>query len=605
MEETLVQRPEYFKDAPFESQKAGLLMCSRSAVVIPLGRSGQEKKANLKEPRIAQLLTANASGLSENPDSVRDYVFLGYAPQANQVEVNSFNQKSGEWDFEIINNYSAIQTPANRESLAPVPALDDCLECHQSKAPVYPRKPWSESLAFDGPGQRKTFNRSKRAELMKQVLAARKGDVNYHGIRLDRLSIVDQLFFDKHVRAANRHAQAHRVCRHVCKNNVECKRELLEIALSCKSWREFDQIKSKLQKWAEATWPKDGFAYRSSVILDRDPLSGKPGEGTATRVFLDAPGKALKELEERAAREKIVPFRNVLEKFARSGKKEMTYDERTSEIHVGFEDEREEKFAATRGSMADPRTKRDFVEAIPVGEAGNYLFEKATVCMNVGHSIGFDSRFLDSEFDFLTQEERDAIEANRCLPEKIDELLAVWPPSVDETIAILKKNQSATASVFDRELQSGGLSEPQTLMSAIDVATATSAAAEHLQCRVAQKEANPLREDKLPFVTYCSRCHGDLEKSVYPLEHLDDPRKLDQYNRDKRGRPLKGELTVEQVLSDGSMPPEPDQEELEASLDPAAHLMPSAEIREKMLESLNPARHENKRKSQGKTLGPQ
>ena len=70
----------------------------------------------------------------------KDRLFLGYQEKASIIEVISYNDAAGRFEFQLVKNYGPGKTPqvyyARREV---------CTVCHQNHAPLFPRQLWDET----------------------------------------------------------------------------------------------------------------------------------------------------------------------------------------------------------------------------------------------------------------------------------------------------------------------------------------------------------------------------------------------------------------------------------------------------------------------------
>lgn len=115
-------------------------------VLIPLNRSLQRNAAKpeyFKYPRAVigvdgePTTRAGFSGML-----LKDRLFLGYQEKANILEVISYNEAAGRFEFQVVRDYGPGKTPkvshANR-------AL--CTACHQNQSPIFARPLWEETDA--------------------------------------------------------------------------------------------------------------------------------------------------------------------------------------------------------------------------------------------------------------------------------------------------------------------------------------------------------------------------------------------------------------------------------------------------------------------------
>ena len=115
-------------------------------VLIPLNRSLQRHAA---KPDYFAYPRAVVGVDSEPPMRVgspglflKDRLFLGYQEKADILEVISYNEAAGRFEFQVVRDYGPGKTPkvfyANR-------AL--CMACHQNQSPIFSRPLWDETNA--------------------------------------------------------------------------------------------------------------------------------------------------------------------------------------------------------------------------------------------------------------------------------------------------------------------------------------------------------------------------------------------------------------------------------------------------------------------------
>jgi hypothetical protein len=115
-------------------------------LLIPLNRSLQRHAAKpdyFVYPRAVvgvdsePPLRAGSSGML-----LKDRLFLGYQEKADILEVVSYNEAAGRFEFQVVQDYGAGRTPkvlyANRVL---------CTACHQNQSPIFSRPLWDETNA--------------------------------------------------------------------------------------------------------------------------------------------------------------------------------------------------------------------------------------------------------------------------------------------------------------------------------------------------------------------------------------------------------------------------------------------------------------------------
>lgn len=103
------------------------------AVLIPLGRSLQRLSADpdyFASPRV--VLGVDAAG-ERAVSYLKDRLFIGYQPASASMEVISYNESAGRFEFQVVSNYTDARQPlveyADREL---------CTSCHRATARSFP-----------------------------------------------------------------------------------------------------------------------------------------------------------------------------------------------------------------------------------------------------------------------------------------------------------------------------------------------------------------------------------------------------------------------------------------------------------------------------------
>jgi len=110
--------------------------------LIPLGRSLQRMAAAPDFFTFPRVVAAVDGTQREGFAPLRDRLFFGYNERAEVLEVISYNEAAGRFEFQVVRHYRAGATPqlyyASR-------AL--CTACHQNEAPIFSRPLWDETSA--------------------------------------------------------------------------------------------------------------------------------------------------------------------------------------------------------------------------------------------------------------------------------------------------------------------------------------------------------------------------------------------------------------------------------------------------------------------------
>jgi mono/diheme cytochrome c family protein len=241
-------------------------------VLIPLGRALQRNAAApdyFASPRL--VLAVVGDPLSPPRETyglggrLKDRLYIGYQAKAQSLEVISYNEAAGRFEFQIVEDYAPGRTPRVVYAQRAV-----CVACHQNGAPIFSQPPWSETNAD--------------AEVARR-LAARAAE--FHGVAAeDGSRPFDQaLLISTAVVKANLYGAYQRIWRQGCGDGlsaIPCRAALLTAALQFKlsGGRHFDRssetyrddLAVPLRRAWERTW-RSGLAIPDALIANRDPLA--------------------------------------------------------------------------------------------------------------------------------------------------------------------------------------------------------------------------------------------------------------------------------------------------------------------------------------------
>ncbi len=112
--------------------------------LIPIGRSLQRAAAEpdyFRFPR--QLIVINGESNSASTHAgyvLKNRLFIAYQEKANQLEVISYNNDMGRFEFQVVNDYGPGLTPKIEYASRSL-----CMSCHQNGGPIFATTPWAES----------------------------------------------------------------------------------------------------------------------------------------------------------------------------------------------------------------------------------------------------------------------------------------------------------------------------------------------------------------------------------------------------------------------------------------------------------------------------
>lgn len=218
--------------------------------LIPLGRSLRRSVAAPDFFQFPSVVAAVDGNSKAGYPPLRDQLFIGYNERADTVEVISYNEQAGRFEFQVVRDYRAGAQPklyyANR-------AL--CLACHQNSAPIFSRPLWDETPA----------NPTVAARL-------KATGRDFYGIPISGSDISNAI--DAAAARANLFQIWQQIWREAC--SAACRAQWFDAALAYAlsgKLPEADKLKfADLEKrWAK-TWPQ-GLSIPGSSFPNRDPFA--------------------------------------------------------------------------------------------------------------------------------------------------------------------------------------------------------------------------------------------------------------------------------------------------------------------------------------------
>ncbi|MGE0666532.1 MAG: hypothetical protein AB7O49_08245 [Sphingomonadales bacterium] len=250
---------------PFERLTAAVTKANGGvrprAVLIPMGRSLQRLAADpdyFASPRVVMGVGASNAQASLH---IRDRLFIGYQPASASMEVISYNETLGRFEFQVVSNYDGAGKP-----LVEYADRSLCTSCHQGHGPIFPIAQWNETNA-------------------NPEIASRMAGLgsSFHGVPVKR-GIDEPDALDQAVGRAGRLALVPFVWRQLCAaapglRPAECRARLLLAALRWRlggsrgPWRagEDADLAAALHAALRSLSP-EGVAVPDPSLPDRNPL---------------------------------------------------------------------------------------------------------------------------------------------------------------------------------------------------------------------------------------------------------------------------------------------------------------------------------------------
>jgi mono/diheme cytochrome c family protein len=223
------------------------------ATLIPLGRSLQKNAGAPDFFRFPRVVAAADGSHRRGALALKDRLFLGYHETGEVLEVISYNDAAGRFEFQVVRDYAAGKTPQvfyARRSL--------CLACHQNAAPIFARPLWDETPA--------------NPEIAKRLRATRK---DFYGVKISGTDIA--YFIDAASERANLFSVWQTLWQQGCGADDTCRMQALAAALDYARHGTLpaaDAVPTLARNWARH-WPH-GLPIPNPDLPNRDPLAAMP-----------------------------------------------------------------------------------------------------------------------------------------------------------------------------------------------------------------------------------------------------------------------------------------------------------------------------------------
>lgn len=228
--------------------------------LLPLGRSLQRKAGYPEVFRYPRVVIAVDGELKREappfPHDTRDKLYIGFNEKARVLEIISYNEDAGRFEFQVAHDYEEGKRPkvvyARRRA---------CLACHQNEAPIFSDAPWDETQA-----------NPKISEKLKEILGS-----HYQGIATS--STQDEPYdFDLSKGRANMLSVYQNAWKKLC-GTMQCRQALFREALRMRidGASEIDEkavSKNGFAKEWKKAYGKE-LKIPNGTVLNRDPLFQK------------------------------------------------------------------------------------------------------------------------------------------------------------------------------------------------------------------------------------------------------------------------------------------------------------------------------------------
>ena len=242
---------------------------------IPMGRSLQRDvpaPEYFKFSRVVIALEGEPITAGNAAGEVLEYrLFIAHQPKTETLEIISYNDAVGRFEFQVVENYGPNRSPRVRRANRVM-----CLSCHQNAAPIFAMRPWSETSLNVEIASKLVSAQPQKFDSFIDVVSADAGVIDLLTERANYLAAAQLIW--------QRGCQTRR-CR------VAILRAILQYRLSGESsfdsnhpnYRD-DYFNELTRNW-QTRWP-EGLALANSRITDRDPFATGPAPIEQDPLFL-------------------------------------------------------------------------------------------------------------------------------------------------------------------------------------------------------------------------------------------------------------------------------------------------------------------------------
>lgn len=231
------------------------------SVLIPDGRSLLKGDADFHQPRL--VVASDARTVESDHElgtKLKGRLFLGFVENAAEIEVISYNEAAGRFEFQLVKDYKEGASPKIVYARRAI-----CTTCHQGKAPIFPVRPWQET--------------NGQPAISSRIVEARGDSSAYFGAEIvEKLAAPEAV--DDQTNLGNLIPTTQKIWLDGCgaaEAGSVCRRTMLKAALNYLvdpgNFSESSVLVTELKTMQAKSWPQSGIAEANGDLLNRDPIA--------------------------------------------------------------------------------------------------------------------------------------------------------------------------------------------------------------------------------------------------------------------------------------------------------------------------------------------
>ncbi len=247
---------------PFDRWNSGSV-----SLLVPDGRSLRRAEADFRQPRalVAAQVDAPFAPFEIEP-FYSGRLFLGFVEAADEIEVISYNEAAGRFEYQLVENYCSGCVPRIVYAKRVV-----CLTCHHAGAPIFSSRPWAETNA--------NIAVAREIAAAREVAWLQAGATRYQGVTLSTQLLTPETFDELTVLGAEIPV-VQKIWIEACgADGLACRRSILAQALGLVmdpgAFHPQSEASERTRALQRRHWPRGGVRIPENLLPSRDPIADR------------------------------------------------------------------------------------------------------------------------------------------------------------------------------------------------------------------------------------------------------------------------------------------------------------------------------------------